>query len=191
VESDVISTHLKSSEIISTYLNSRTDAVLLLARALLMLLEVIFGWQKLVGFSETVTYMASTGVPTPAIAALASVVFELGFGIAIALGLWTRPLTLLMAIYTLAAGLIGHRYWGLHGVARQEAMIEFYKNVSIAGGSLLLCLTGPGKHSLDSRIEHRRGWDDAVPTRGRTNWLRQLHKDMSMRSRRTGNACEV
>ncbi len=30
-------------------------------------------------------------------------------------------------------------------------MINFYKNVSIAGGMLLLCLIGPGKYSLDGR----------------------------------------
>jgi len=30
-------------------------------------------------------------------------------------------------------------------------MINFYKNVSIVGGLLLLALTGPGKYSLDGK----------------------------------------
>ena len=31
------------------------------------------------------------------------------------------------------------------------AMINFYKNVSIIGGLLLLALTGPGRYSLDRK----------------------------------------
>jgi putative oxidoreductase len=30
-------------------------------------------------------------------------------------------------------------------------MINFYKNVSIAGGLLLLVIAGPGRYSLDKR----------------------------------------
>jgi putative oxidoreductase len=38
------------------------------------------------------------------------------------------------------------------GVEQVEAMINFYKNVSIIGGFLLLYVTGAGKYSLDARI---------------------------------------
>jgi putative oxidoreductase len=37
------------------------------------------------------------------------------------------------------------------GADRMANMINFYKNLSIAGGLLLLCLTGPGKYSVDRR----------------------------------------
>jgi putative oxidoreductase len=30
-------------------------------------------------------------------------------------------------------------------------MINFYKNISIMGGLLLLCVTGAGKYSIDRR----------------------------------------
>jgi putative oxidoreductase len=30
-------------------------------------------------------------------------------------------------------------------------MINFYKNVSIMGGLLLLCVTGPGRFSVDGK----------------------------------------
>jgi putative oxidoreductase len=30
-------------------------------------------------------------------------------------------------------------------------MINFYKNLAIIGGLLLLCVTGPGRYSLDRR----------------------------------------
>lgn len=50
-------------------LESQKDGTLLFARVLLMVLFVLFGWQKLTGFSGTVAYMASTGVPVPGAAA--------------------------------------------------------------------------------------------------------------------------
>jgi putative oxidoreductase len=89
-------------------------------------------------------------------------VIELGFGIAIALGWRTRPLALWMALYALATAFIGHRYWMLRGPEHFENMINFYKNMSIVGGSLLLALTGPGKYSLDNRMKEGKLGAEAV-----------------------------
>jgi putative oxidoreductase len=124
---------------------------LLLARVLLVVLYLLFGWQKLVGFSGTVTYMASTGMPAPGLAAVISVVVELLFGLLLAVGFYTRPLALFLAVYTFITALVGHRYWSLTGMEQNMAMINFYKNISICGGFLLLALTGPGKFSLDKK----------------------------------------
>jgi len=30
-------------------------------------------------------------------------------------------------------------------------MINFYKNISVMGGLLLLCVTGPGRYSIDRK----------------------------------------
>ena len=61
-------------------LESQKDGMLLFARVLLMVLFVLFGWEKLAGFAGTVGYMASTGVPMPTMAALIAVAVELGGG---------------------------------------------------------------------------------------------------------------
>ncbi|WDD94067.1 DoxX family protein [Burkholderia sp. FERM BP-3421] len=127
------------------------DGGLLVARVMMVLLFVLFGWQKLVGFHDAVAYMASTGAPLPALAAVIAVVMELVVGLLLAAGFYTRPLALLLALYTLGTAAIGHRYWSMTGLAQYDNMIHFYKNVAIAGGLLLLALTGPGKYSLDRR----------------------------------------
>lgn len=127
------------------------DGLLLVARVLLVALFVIFGWGKLTGFSGTVSYMVSTGVPAPTLAALIAVIMEFFVGVAILLGFFTRPLAVLLAVYTLATGLIGHHYWTMTGTGQYEAMINFYKNVSIMGGLLALAAAGPGKFSVDRR----------------------------------------
>ncbi|MDO1767563.1 DoxX family protein, partial [Escherichia coli] len=53
--------------------------------------------------------------------------------------------------YTLGTAIIGYHFWNMTGAAQYENMINFYKNISIMGGLLLLCVTGAGKYSIDSR----------------------------------------
>jgi putative oxidoreductase len=130
-------------------LDNYRDQVLLVARILLMVLFVLFGWSKLTGFPGTAGMMAALGLPFPTAAAVIAVVCEFFVGIAVVLGFLTRPLALLLALYTLATALIGHHYWTLTGPEHMENMVNFYKNISITGGLLLLGLTGPGKYSVD------------------------------------------
>ena len=134
-----------------TFLESSKDGCLLIARILLMVLFVIFGWNKLMGFSGATAYMATEGVPLPVVTAAIALFMELFVGLAILVGFYTRPLALLLALYTLAAALIGHQFWNMVEPDRAANLINFYKNVSIAGGLLLLSVTGPGSYSIDRR----------------------------------------
>jgi putative oxidoreductase len=127
------------------------DEVILAARILLVVLFLIFGWSKLADFSGTVAYMAQTGVPAPAISALVAIAMEAFVPIAVVLGIWTRPVAIVLALYALATGFLGHHYWTMTGAARFESETNFYKNLSIMGGFLLLYVTGAGKYSLDAR----------------------------------------
>jgi putative oxidoreductase len=132
----------------------RNEAILA-ARVLLVLLFVIFGWSKLTDYGGTVGYMAMTGAPAPQISAAVAIAIELFVGIAILLGVFTRQLALVMAVYALATAFIGHHYWTMSGTDQFANEIDFYKNVSITGGFLLLCITGAGKYSLDATFEER------------------------------------
>ncbi len=125
-----------------------SDALILLARILLMTLFLITGWQKIRNFSGTAKYMASTGSPAPQLATAIAIGMEFFVGLALILGLWTRPLALLFFAFTLATAFMGHPYWKLAGAARHDNEINFYKNLSIMGGLLLLAVTGPGRYAL-------------------------------------------
>lgn len=133
----------------NAFIEQRKDALLLVARVLLVALFVLFGWSKLTGFSGTEQYMVSMGTPAPALAAIIAIAMELAVGIVIAMGYKTRPLALLLALYTFGTACIGHRYWTQTGMEHYVNMINFYKNISIIGGLLLLFVTGPGKYSID------------------------------------------
>jgi putative oxidoreductase len=131
------------------------DEVILTARVLLVMLFLISGWDKLTDYAGTVTYMTQVGTPLPGIAALVAIVVEFFVSIALILGLWTRPLALLMAFYTLATAFIGHHYWSMVNAERAANEIHFYKNASIMGGFLLLYVTGAGKYSVSTRSGSR------------------------------------
>ena len=141
------------------------DGLLLTSRILLALLFLIFGVQKLFDFSGTVQYMAHVGAPLPTLATLIAIVMEVFVSAAIMLGLATRPLALLMALYTFGTAIIGHHFWTMTGMARFETEINFYKNISIIGGLLLLYVTGPGRYSIDAWWHGRRGHSTAIERR--------------------------
>lgn len=124
------------------------DELILLARILMMVLFVMSGWGKLTGFQGTVGYMASTGAPMPMVAAAVAVVMEFGVGIALLIGLWTRPLAILMALFVLGTSFIAHSYWDMQGAMEAANKIQFYKNLSIMGGLFLLAATGPGRYAV-------------------------------------------
>lgn len=127
------------------------DEIILIARFLLALLFLIFGWGKLGDYSGTITYMTQSGAPLPVISALTAIGVEFFVSLAIILGIWTRPLAVGLALYCLVTAYIGHPYWGMEGIERSANMINFYKNFSIIGGFMLLYVTGPGKYSFDAR----------------------------------------
>src|SRR3546814_174818 len=78
----------------------------LLGRILIAGLFVMAGWGKITGYAGTQQYMAAMGVPgglLPLVIAL-----ELGGDIAIVLGLFTRPIALLLAGFSIAAAFLFH-----------------------------------------------------------------------------------
>jgi putative oxidoreductase len=126
------------------------DELILAARLLLTALFLIFGWRKLKDFSGTVSQMVQLGVPMPALAAAVATFMELPVAFAVAVGAFTRPSAVLMALYALGTALIGHRYWTVKGADYVDSLDGFYKDLSIMGGFLLLSVTGAGKYSIDA-----------------------------------------
>src|SRR5512143_4220155 len=94
------------------------DEILLIARILLAILFLTSGWGKLTNYSGTVTYMAQTGVPLPPVATVVAIVIEFVGSIALILGLWTRRLAVLLALFTLATAFLGHHFWTMEGAER-------------------------------------------------------------------------
>ena len=82
------------------------DVALLAGRILLALMFVMAGWGKIGGYAGTQGYMEAMGVPGFMLPLV--ILLELGGGLAIVLGLFTRSLSVLLAGFTLMAAFIFH-----------------------------------------------------------------------------------
>ena len=133
-------------------INGINDELILAARLLLATLFLIFGWRKLRDTSGTVAQMVQLGLPMPVLPTVVSIFMELPVAFAIAIGVFTRPAAALMALYSLGTAFIGHRYWTVKGADYVDSLDGFYKDLGLAGGFLLLFMTGPGKYSIDALL---------------------------------------
>jgi len=132
------------------------DVVLLVARLLLCLIYIVFGFGKIFTISGFAAGMAAKGMPFPEVFPYLAILIELGGGIVLGFGIETGVMAVLFAIYTLATGLIGHPFWTMDDPgARTANAINFYKNLAMIGGFLLLAVSGGGRFSLDA-LRHRR-----------------------------------
>ncbi|MEN3174723.1 DoxX family protein [Gluconobacter sp. OJA] len=127
------------------------DALLLIGRVLLAGLFLVMGWGKLADFPAAVSYMIQTGAPVPTLSAILAIVVELGAGLALLGGILVEPIAIVLALYTIVTGLIGHHFWTMSGMLRYDMMIHFYKNISIAGGLLALAAAGAGRFAIRLR----------------------------------------
>ena len=120
------------------------DALVALGRIGLSLLFIISGWGKIAAYAGSQQYMESGGVPGMLLPLVIAI--ELGGGIAILLGLFTRWVALALAVFAVLAGLLFHFH-----LSDANQAVHFWKNLSIAGGFLVLAVHGAGAYSVDAK----------------------------------------
>lgn len=120
------------------------QVVELAGRLLLASLFLLSGLSKITAYDATVGYMQAMGVPGIALPLVIGL--EVLGGAALIVGYQTRIAAFLLAGFSLVAALLFHANF-----ADQIQTILFLKNVSIAGGLLLLVANGAGPLSLDRR----------------------------------------
>ena len=119
------------------------------ARLLMSVLFLLSGVGKVTAVAATQAYMAAYGVPGLLLWPAAAL--EIGGGLLLLLGLGLRPLGLVLAGWCLLTALIFHTAW-----ADQNQMINFLKNLTMAGGFLLLAIRGAPTFGLDAWLASRR-----------------------------------
>jgi putative oxidoreductase len=115
-----------------------------LGRILLALMFVLAGLDKISGYSGMQGYMESMGVPGAVLPLV--IILEVLGGLALMLGWHTRLSAFLLAGFTILATLLFHS-----NIGDQTQMLFFMKNLSIAGGLLLVVSLGAGPYSIDNR----------------------------------------
>lgn len=128
--------------------NSAQNVSSLISRLAFVALFLPAGVSKLTGFSGTVGYIASVGLPLAALGAVVAIVVEIVCSLALLVGVGTRLAALILMVFTLIATFFFHPYWA---VPAEQAMVQqlmFYKNIAVGGGLLLLAIHGGGDFSL-------------------------------------------
>ena len=122
-----------------------------LGRLLMASLFLPAGIAKLTGFAATVGYIASVGMPMPAVSAVIALIVEVAGGIALVIGFGTRTAALVLAVFTLVASFFFHAYWAAPAEQHMIVSLLFYKNIAVVGGLLFLVAFGAGGWSLDAK----------------------------------------
>jgi putative oxidoreductase len=114
----------------------------LAARILMSQIFLISGFGKITGYAGTQAYMAKMGVPGALLPLV--ILTELGGGLALLFGFKARWAALALAGFTVLSALIFHLEPG-----NQMQMINFMKNLAIAGGLLMFVRHGAGAPAID------------------------------------------
>jgi putative oxidoreductase len=128
--------------------NSRaTDLGLLILRVFSGLaLALAHGWGKVPPSPGFVGMIAGLGFPAPALFAWLAAIAEFGGGLLIALGLLTRPASLLVVGHFTLVVLVAHA-----GDAFGDRELPLFFLVT----ALLFLLAGPGRYSVDAALRGR------------------------------------
>lgn len=120
------------------------------ARVLLSVMFISAGLQKISGYAGTQGYMEALGVPGGLLPLVIAV--ELFGGLALLLGWQARLAAFLLGGFSVISGILFHLVpsFGLEGYEAQAQMINFMKNLTIAGGMGMVVAFGAGAFSIDN-----------------------------------------
>jgi len=117
------------------------------------------GWGKLHHLSKVAEFFASLHIPFPAANALFNGCLEFFGGILFAIGLASRPISLLLSISMMVAYITADRD-ALHSVFSDPGKFYNAAPYTFLFAALLILIFGPGRIALDSLIGRFFGWKE-------------------------------
>jgi putative oxidoreductase len=107
-------------------------------RALVGLLFIVSGINKVLAFGYVAGWMGSLGLPFASLLLAAAIALEIGGGLALATGFQARWASLGLALFLVPVTLIFHAFWGAAAAEFQNQLNHFLKNVAILGAMLVI-----------------------------------------------------
>ena len=132
-------------------LDSFKSPLVVVGRVLLALMFVMAGFSKLGNLAGTAGYIASAGLPMASALAVATGLFEVVAGLALAIGFQARWAALALGLFTLFASVLFHKFWAVPADQQFVQQLMFMKNLAVSGGLFVVAAFGAGALSIDAR----------------------------------------
>lgn len=120
----------------------------LFGRVLIASLFLLAGFSKIDSFAQTAGYMGSLGLSMANLLLALTIVLEIGGGLMILLGFYTRYAAIALFFWLIPVTLIFHAFWQADAAGLQNQMNHFMKNIVIMGAMVYLAVHGSGPFSL-------------------------------------------
>ena len=122
------------------------DILLVIGRVLFALIFINLGIAHLTKLNDMTGYAQFKKVPAPKLAVIVTGLMLIIGGLYIVFGVYADLGALLLAIFLVPTAFMMHNFWTIQDPqAKQGEMINFFKNLSLAGAALIIfVLVGSG-----------------------------------------------
>jgi putative oxidoreductase len=114
------------------------DILVLIGRIVFSSLFILSGFNHFANGKAMAGYAAAKGVPQALAATYAGGVLLLAGGLSVLFGIWADLGSLLLVIFLVPTALLMHGFWKAEGQERIMEMVQFQKDLALAGASLML-----------------------------------------------------
>tara|TARA_Y100000992_G_C20855089_1_gene300095 strand:- start:14 stop:400 length:387 start_codon:yes stop_codon:yes gene_type:complete len=121
----------------------------LIGRVLISLVFLLSGYNKILNYDGTISWMEGYGVP--GFLLWPTIILEIILPILIIVGYRTQLSAILLAIFCMVTAIIFHLDF-----ANQMQVIALLKNFGLAGGFIFIAINGPKDWALDQKKKYVR-----------------------------------
>ena len=110
-------------------------------RVLLGIYFLLPGLGKIFTYPDNLILLASKGVPLSVISLPLTILIEIGLGLFLIFGKYVRVSSFILFALTILINIFIHDFWNLSGDIQAHETQNFYKNMGVAAGLLILATT--------------------------------------------------
>lgn len=110
-------------------------------RVLLGIYFLLPGLGKIFTYSDNLILLASKAVPLSVISLPLTILIEIGLGLFLIFEKYVRVSSLVLFALTILINIFIHDFWNLSGDIQAHEAQNFYKNMGVAAGLLILATT--------------------------------------------------
>tara|TARA_B100000482_G_scaffold136349_1_gene99749 strand:+ start:69 stop:455 length:387 start_codon:yes stop_codon:yes gene_type:complete len=123
-------------------LNQKIDSLMMVVgRVLLGIYFLLPGLGKILTYSDNIILLTSKGVPLTPIALPLTILIEVILGAMLIFDRYIKMSSMILFALTLLINIFIHDFWNLSGVMQSHEAQNFYKNMGVAAGLLILAST--------------------------------------------------